>query len=57
MLDPEVAIDRINGAYGRHARSRALHAKGRFYEGTFTASAEAGRPLPCGRTCRATRSR
>ena len=40
MLDPEVAIDRINGAYGRHERSRALHAKGRFYEGTFTASAE-----------------
>ena len=40
MLDPEVAIDRINGAYGRHERSRALHAKGRFYEGTFTASAD-----------------
>ena len=41
MLDPEVAIDRINGVYGQHERSRALHAKGRFYDGTFTASAEA----------------
>jgi catalase len=56
MLDPEVAIDRINGVYGRHERGRALHAKGRFYAGTFTASAEAaglcraahlqGKPVP-----------
>jgi len=36
-MDPEVAIDRINGVYGRHEGSRALHAKGRFYKGTFTA--------------------
>jgi catalase len=41
MLDPEVAIDRINGVYGAHERSRALHAKGRFYDGTFSASSEA----------------
>lgn len=41
MLDPEVAIDRINAVFGRHDRRRALHAKGRFYEGTFTASPEA----------------
>jgi catalase len=41
MLDPEVAIDRINAVFGRHDRTRALHAKGRFYEGTFTASAQA----------------
>jgi catalase len=43
MLDPERAIDRINAVYGGNHHSRALHAKGRFYDGTFTASPEAGR--------------
>ena len=41
MLDPEVAIDRLNAAYGKPTGHRVLHAKGRFYSGTFTATAEA----------------
>jgi catalase len=41
MLDPEQAIDRINGVFGSHPGHRALHAKGAFYAGTFTATAEA----------------
>ena len=41
MLDPEVAIDAFNGVYGTHG-ARALHAKGRFYEGTFTPTESAG---------------
>lgn len=40
-LDPEHAIDRINGVFGSHAGHRALHAKGGFYAGTFTATPEA----------------
>jgi catalase len=43
VLDPREAIDRINRVYGSHAGHRALHARGSFYTGTFTASAEAGR--------------
>jgi catalase len=43
VLDPREAIDRINRIYGSHAGHRALHARGSFYTGTFTASAEAGR--------------
>jgi catalase len=38
MLDAVEAIDRINAVFGRHLRTRALHAKGAFYEGTFTAT-------------------
>lgn len=40
MQDPGQAIDRINRAYGVDGRGghRALHAKGRFYAGTFTAT-------------------
>jgi catalase len=38
MVTPERAIDVINGAFGSHPGSRALHAKGRFFKGTFTAS-------------------
>lgn len=34
---PEQAVDRINDTFGRHPGHRALHARGRFYEGTFTA--------------------
>ena len=41
MLDPEVAIDRLNAAYGRSTGHRVLHAKGHLYAGTFTPSAEA----------------
>lgn len=41
MLDPEKAIDRINGVFGSHPGHRALHAKGGFHRGTFTATAEA----------------
>jgi catalase len=41
MITAEQAIDRINGVFGRHAGHRTLHAKGRFYAGTFTATPEA----------------
>jgi catalase len=41
MLDPREAIDRINDIYGRHPHHRALHARGAFYTGTFTATPEA----------------
>src|SRR5512141_754736 len=41
MLDPREAIDRINQIYGRHPHRRALHARGTFYTGTFTATPEA----------------
>ncbi|RZI79804.1 MAG: catalase family peroxidase [Microbacterium sp.] len=41
MVDPELAIDRINKVFGAHPGHRALHAKGHFYAGTFTATAEA----------------
>ena len=42
MLDPVQAIDRIVAAQrGPHGGTRALHAKGQFYSGTFNASPEA----------------
>ena len=41
MNTPAEAIDRINKVYGTHAGHRALHAKGRFYTATFTATPEA----------------
>lgn len=41
MLKPEDAIDAVNARFGRHAGARALHAKGRFLSGTFTATGEA----------------
>ena len=41
MLDPVVAVDRLRAAFGGPAGRRTLHAKGRFYAGTFTASPEA----------------
>ena len=37
-IDPERAIDRINGVFGRHDGDRTLHAKGAFYTGAFTAT-------------------
>ena len=42
MLDPGVAIDRLRAAFRGPAGHRTLHAKGRFYAGTFTATPEAG---------------
>ena len=42
--DPEAAVDVINSRFGRHPRRRALHAKGVWARGTFTAS-PAGREL------------
>ncbi|WP_395690592.1 catalase [Nocardioides sp.] len=41
MIDPTVAIDRLRAAFGGPDRHRTLHAKGRFYAGTFTATPEA----------------
>ena len=41
MLDPDEAINRIYKVYGGPHGSRGLHAKGQFYDGTFTASPEA----------------
>lgn len=40
-VTPHEALDRINAVFGVHAGHRALHAKGRFYTGTFTATPEA----------------
>ncbi|HEU5036773.1 MAG TPA: catalase [Nocardioides sp.] len=42
MLDAGRAVDRLRAAFGGPDRHRALHAKGRFYAGTFTAMPEAG---------------
>lgn len=41
MPTPEEAVDRINERFGRHPRHRALHAKGVFLSGTFTATGAA----------------
>lgn len=41
MIDPQVAVKRLRGAFGGPDRNRTLHAKGRFYAGTFTATPEA----------------
>lgn len=38
MVEPEQAIDQINGIFGKHPGHRSLHAKGAFYAGTFTAT-------------------
>jgi catalase len=38
MVEPKQAIDEINDVFGRHPGHRALHAKGAFYGGTFTAT-------------------
>jgi len=43
MLTPDEAIDGVAERFGRHPGYRALHAKGRFYTGTFTATKEAAR--------------
>ncbi len=41
MLEPERAVDRIVAAHRAPPGLRALHAKGRFYSGTFNASPDA----------------
>jgi catalase len=41
VLSPERAIDRLRAAFGGPSGHRTLHAKGRFYTGTFTATPEA----------------
>lgn len=41
MLDATAAIDRLRAAFRGPDRHRTLHAKGRFYAGTFTATPEA----------------
>lgn len=41
MIEPSEAIDRIAAATGAEHGFRTLHAKGHFYEGTFTATPEA----------------
>jgi catalase len=38
MLEPEKMVDGITSVFGDHPGSRALHAKGAFYAGTFTAT-------------------
>src|SRR3954449_7727869 len=40
-IDPERAVARIKGVFGRHDGDRSLHAKGEFYAGTFTATPRA----------------
>lgn len=37
-VEPRDAIDQINAAFGKHPGHRSLHAKGAFYQGTFTAT-------------------
>jgi catalase len=38
MISPREAVDAINARFGRHAGSRALHAKGTLCRGSFTAT-------------------
>lgn len=40
MIEPEAALDAIHARYGVHPRRRALHAKGSWLEGSFTAAPE-----------------
>ncbi|RNL81283.1 catalase family peroxidase [Nocardioides marmorisolisilvae] len=42
-VEPEAAIDQINAVFGKHPGHRALHAKGAFYQGTFTATPAAAK--------------
>jgi catalase len=41
VITPEQVVDGVNERYGRHPGHRALHAKGRYYKATFTATREA----------------
>lgn len=40
-MEPDEAVTRLNAIFGSPSHCRALHAKGRFYRGTFTATPEA----------------
>jgi catalase len=40
-MEPAEAVDAINDLFGRHPHSRALHAKGSWLRGTFTATPRA----------------
>lgn len=40
-VTPQQAVEAANETYGRHPGSRALHAKGTFLRGTFTATPQA----------------
>ena len=46
MVTPDQAIDTIRETGGAQPGYRALHAKGKLYRGTFTATAEAAATLP-----------
>jgi catalase len=41
VITPLEMVDAINAVFGRHARARALHAKGVWCKGTFVATPEA----------------
>src|SRR3954453_6507764 len=41
MIEPSAAVDRLRAAFRGPDKHRTLHAKGRFYAGTFTATPEA----------------
>jgi catalase len=43
VISPTLAVDIVNARFGAHAGRRALHAKGSFCTGTFTATPEAAR--------------
>ncbi|MGH3466311.1 MAG: catalase family peroxidase [Thermocrispum sp.] len=43
MVTPQDAIATLTDVFGRHTGYRALHAKGRFYTGTFTATPAAAK--------------
>ncbi|HET6154279.1 MAG TPA: catalase [Marmoricola sp.] len=48
MIQPEQAIDQVNAIFGKHQGFRALHAKGGFYAGTFTATPAAAQLCKAG---------
>jgi catalase len=43
VITPEQVVDGVNERYGRHPGYRALHAKGIFCNGSFTATSDAAR--------------
>lgn len=46
VISPERALDSLQPRFGRHPHARALHAKGLFVSGSFTATPEAAK-LTC----------
>lgn len=47
-MDAAEAIDRINAVFGSYPRTRALHAKGSFFNGTFVATPDAAQRCTAG---------